>query len=545
MRYFKIILIAALLLGAKGCLAQYTPARVEISKEVVNIDGVLFYIHKVEQRQTLFSISKVYGVSTETLLKDNPQLSEGLKEGGIIYIRKGSNESSEQKEIRYTEHTVRWYESLSSIAKKYGVEESAIVELNSLKSTRIETRQILKIPEPAKQIATTDLRRDTVVIKENFNQDRESEDKQKPRSVFSRKMNESIMVSLLLPIGGESDLKGETAINFIEFYQGFLVALDDLKRDLPGIDLSIKVIDTDRQSISGILDSGELDGSNLIIGPIFREQIEQLVSYSTENRIPLVSPVDPSTEYLVSENPYFYQVSTPSQYVHSDLTKDLSRFTEVTLIFEEGNSSDMRIVNLTKERLNNRGVKFKELSYRILQGRNIMPQIAEILRKDKLNNVVVASESEAFVSDVLRNLNLLQTRSGYTITIYGTPRWRSFESVDINYYHSMRLNLSMQYITDYNSNDVKSFLSKFRSLYNSEPGPYAFQAYDVATYFIGNLLKYGTDDFNNALLNEKRELLQSGFNFIQRDGEKGSVNSAVRRVLYKPDFSVEVRGLLQ
>src|SRR5690606_14117318 len=102
------------------------------------------------------------------------------------------------------------------------------------------------------------------------------------------------------------------------------------------------------------------------------------------------------------------------------------------------------------------------------------------LTKGAVNHVVVASNSEAFVSDVLRNLNLLKTRSNYEITVYGTPRWRSYESVDINYYHQMNLNISMQYYLDYNRENIKEFLSKYRALFLSEPSPYAFQAYDIA-----------------------------------------------------------------
>jgi len=45
------------------------------------------------------------------------------------------------------------------------------------------------------------------------------------------------------------------------------------------------------------------------------------------------------------------------------------------------------------------------------------------------------------------------------------------------------------------------------------------------------------------LADYKRELLQSDFNFIRRDGEKGYTNSAVREVLYKPDYSINVKGL--
>jgi len=188
--------------------------------------------------------------------------------------------------------------------------------------------------------------------------------------------------------------------------------------------------------------------------------------------------------------------------------------------------------------LQDAGLKYRTLSYTILGGRSILPQFESRLVKDGMNQIIVASNSEAFVSDVLRNLNLMQSRSGYSIKLFGTPRWRHFDNVDINLYHTMSLSISMQYHVDYNGENVKRFIARFRELYNAEPTAYSFQAYDVAYFFLGALYNYGGDIEDN-IGKYNRKLLQSDYRFIRRNGDEGFINSGVRVLKYRPDFSTD------
>ena len=118
MRIHNLILLVLLLFLNQGCLAQYVPPKVEISAEKINLKGELFYLHRVEKKQTLFSIARSYGVASEAIIKDNPSITSGLKEGQVIYIRvEGSNPSTsipeevlshEKPEQIQAEHIVRW-----------------------------------------------------------------------------------------------------------------------------------------------------------------------------------------------------------------------------------------------------------------------------------------------------------------------------------------------------------------------------------------------------------------------------------------------------
>ena len=91
MRRLWILTVTLCLLPVFGMQAQeYTQTPVTISKEKVRgSDGNVYYSHVVLDKQTLFSISKAYGVTIEEIYDANPAANlrtEGLKKNAIILI---------------------------------------------------------------------------------------------------------------------------------------------------------------------------------------------------------------------------------------------------------------------------------------------------------------------------------------------------------------------------------------------------------------------------------------------------------------------------
>ena len=111
-----------------------------------------------------------------------------------------------------------------------------------------------------------------------------------------------------------------------------------------------------------------------------------------------------------------------------------------------------------------------------------------------------------------------------------------FETIEVENLHNTNLHVSLGYLIDYESPQVKNFLLKYRALYNMEPTQYAFQGYDVASYFISMCSKYG-NRWVKKLDDSERQMLQSTFRMVPvEDG--GYVNHGVRRVVYGPEWSV-------
>ncbi|MDE5890033.1 MAG: LysM peptidoglycan-binding domain-containing protein, partial [Bacteroidales bacterium] len=128
---------------------DYVAPPVDVSREKVKVDGKLFYSHIVAEKQTLYSIGKAYGVGIDEIYSANPSLQEtGLKKNAIILIpvkaeeklsEKEDKANAEKKEARkakkqekeeYFTHTVKWYEDIDAIARKYGISAEAIMQIN-------------------------------------------------------------------------------------------------------------------------------------------------------------------------------------------------------------------------------------------------------------------------------------------------------------------------------------------------------------------------------------------------------------------------------
>lgn len=106
------------------------------SRTIVYIDGAKYYIHTVQAGETLYGLSKVYGVDEKVLLQNNPALSAGLKADQNIKIPfvTESSEVKPEKEKRlrktYDFHYVSKGETLYAISRQYEIPVNTLMEDN-------------------------------------------------------------------------------------------------------------------------------------------------------------------------------------------------------------------------------------------------------------------------------------------------------------------------------------------------------------------------------------------------------------------------------
>lgn len=532
MKYLLNILISAVLAAVtcSGLSAQeYTPVPVTISKEKVKVDGRIYYSHIVLERQTLYSICKAYGVTLEQLYEANPALKEnGLKKNAIILIpaadvKKSVSDRKLPKD--YIIHTVKWYEDLDVIAGKYGVTVEAIMNANGLTGRKLSRRQKLRIPMgPVLHTAAAD----SVSVADT------SAGNTTP-AVVADKKKDKLNAVLLMPFNasGEKPRTGS-----IDFYCGMLMAVKQIGDSGISIDLSVYDID------GGLPSAGDKIGeSDIIIGPVSASSLSDVMAICPINS-GIVSPLDHKAEYLAGNHSNFIQAPTSTLVLYEDLArwikeerKDTSE--RVVVIYEKGSRKieEMAAMNTILEK---DGIPFSSFSYSILEGRDIQEPLMGMMSMTAPNRVLVMSESEAFVNDVVRNLNLL-IHSEYDIVLYGPSKIRSFETIEVDNLHNTGLHTSVAYFVDYESQKVKDFVKKYRALYNTEPTPYAFQGYDIASYFLGMCTKYG-EDWERHLETDVESLLQADFKFVKAGEKGGFVNTGARRIVYGPDYTITLCG---
>lgn len=554
---YRIITIAALLMAfTAGVAAQeYVAPPVEVSDQKVKKDGKVYYSHVVLERQTLFSISKAYNVTQDDIYDANPGLKEsGLKKNAIIMIpmtaevkedaapkqestaRDESVEKVEQQSAVASVqkiHIVRWYETLKDIAAKYNVSESAIIAANNLKDGKVKNRQKLIVPtkeyaaeviqdQPASEVAGP------VEDEEDMDLETAFEDKDEEENTPGYISKDKIKTTVLLPLKatGSSSSKSN-----MDFYSGVLLAARELGES--GINIDMGVYDISSGSFGAT--KNELESSDIIIGPVAAADINRLYTVAPGIKA-LVSPLDPKAEELTDRYSTMVHAPAPRMAQYEDVTQwvkeDLMPGDRVIVISEkEARKGDEG--KILRAAIDSAHIEYTPFSYSILEGRKIQEPLEATMTAEAVNRVVIASESEAFVNDVVRNLNLT-IHNKFNVVLYAPAKIRTFETIEIENFHNTNLHASLTYYIDYDNADVKKFIRKYRTLFQTEPTQFAFQGYDVARYFLGLCAKYGEDWIQYA---EDAKMLQSTFDL--KPSGNGYINGGIRRIVYGPDYSVE------
>jgi LysM repeat protein len=144
---FLTIVLSAFFLLAK---AQVSVVK---SEGKVILEGKVFYMHPVKAGQTLYSISKAYGVTEEEITRDNPGSGLKLSIGQVLKIPADTAKAETNPEVSPPDtikgtHLVRQGETMYSIAKFYGITIEELEKANpEIKNHVIGLNQLVKIPE--------------------------------------------------------------------------------------------------------------------------------------------------------------------------------------------------------------------------------------------------------------------------------------------------------------------------------------------------------------------------------------------------------------
>ena len=374
-----MMILSFALASVQPAFAQgnYVATPVTVSKEKVKVNGRLCYSHVVLERQTLFSISKAYGVSIEDIYKYNPDVkANGLKKNSIIVIpmpeeqekpskagKKGNTATATKDEGQEPEkkaepkiHIVKWYETIETIAAKYDVAVSDIMKANGLKDKELKSRQKLVIPEksatethnvsgyePAQSAEAKDSEKDRVVedIATEVDADRDVDSEKAVTFSSKKKVNLAIVMPFMAGTAKPSS-------SSIDFYCGALLAARDLGND--GTDINIDVYDVADQSRS--ITAGIVSDLDFVVGPLSPNDIRRTYA-AIGSDIVLISPLDPKSVELTEEYPKLIQVPTPHDFQYADLAQwiadEVKPGDRTILITEKGaRSSDAmtRLVNM-------------------------------------------------------------------------------------------------------------------------------------------------------------------------------------------------------
>jgi LysM repeat protein len=124
---------------------------------VETVNGKVFVIHKVDEKETLYSLSKRYGTTVDAISQYNPTASAGLEIGQILKIPYTAPQKSKPATTAGTGgiiHVVAAKETMFSISKAYNVSVDEIKQWNNLKDNSLSVGQELIIKRKPASSAT-------------------------------------------------------------------------------------------------------------------------------------------------------------------------------------------------------------------------------------------------------------------------------------------------------------------------------------------------------------------------------------------------------
>ncbi|MEJ1239404.1 LysM peptidoglycan-binding domain-containing protein [Chryseolinea sp. T2] len=112
------------------------------------INGKIFVLHQVDEKETLYAISRRYGVPVETIVQYNPTASNGLDIGQVLKVPYTPHRASKNADVAGT-HTVAAKETMFSISQAYGVSVDELKQWNNLTSNALSVGQTLIVKKPS------------------------------------------------------------------------------------------------------------------------------------------------------------------------------------------------------------------------------------------------------------------------------------------------------------------------------------------------------------------------------------------------------------
>ena len=568
-----VIFCIAMALPATSMAQAYQATPVEVSKEKVRYHGTVYYSHIVKEKQTIFSICKAYNVTQKELFDANPTLhldTEGLKKNQILLIpikplpeeteadateqkqNEGKQESKaaeEKKEEKAQEkqkvetsipqasrdeyffHTVKWYEDLNSIARKYKVSKLSIININGLQSQKVKRRQVLRIPRDYKKWENITIsssqeeeRKEPEVVEADTEVPEES-----LSEILNNPGNHEVHAAILMPFNISKRADRQL---IMDFYSGVLMAARDLGKK--GMKIDVSTYDYD----NGNLPSGIFADNDFVLGPIVKADLARTARKSNGESW-IISPVDRMADSLADSVKNFIQAPTSINAQISDavqwLKSDINDGDKVILIIQSGNTKGNGAY--LAEAMNRSGISFSTITVSVLEAARLSEKLSGHLSENGTTRVITTSDSESFMNQIVKSLYILSV-SGRDIALYTNAKIRTFNTIETRQLHGVNLHVSVASEVDYSSAQVQKFTIEYRSLFKAEPNHFSFQGYDLMRQFSTLVSKYGKK-WHRAIDEVTMTGLQSDFNYVRNPGG-GYSNTAARRVIYAPDYSIQI-----
>ena len=512
--------------------------------------------HTIQAGETLYKLSVKHGVSVERICRANPGLSvKNFRVGQVIAIPPKSKATSEvttqtpapapQVQTTPSEplkpkcrdmHKIQRKETVYSISRMYGITEEELMAANpEIKNKKLKKGKYLCIPYAQKKVVETP--KAPTQQEDSTLTDAQLFDKNKKES----KKIATIKAAVVLPFNTDGTGTKDEQVRMVEYYEGFLMAVDSLKEKGVSIDLYTYDSGKTTASVKQILNKPEMKTMDIIFGPAHADQVKPMAEFAEKNNLRLVVPFTSKGDDVFN-NPSVYQINTPQSYLYSEVYEHyLRKFPNAHVVFLDantGHTDKADFIKGLKEELKSRQMTFKEL-----KGEDINPEGMKLVVDSLRENVIIPTSGRnvALIKILPQLIVTSREHPNYNMKMFGYPEWQTYTDDHLASFFELDTYFYSSFYTNNLFPEAIRFINAYRKWYSKDMAntfpKYGMLGFDTAYFFLLGLHKYGSN-FEDSMNQMMITPIQTGFKFDRVNNWGGFINRKVFFVNFTKNFEL-------
>ena len=480
-------------------------------------------LYTVASGDTPYSVAKKFNCAVEDIYRENPGVNDrNFKAGSTVRVASNSNVSrikkeqvTEKKLDSFMSYKVGSGESWNGIARKFGVEAESLRQLNA--DVELKKGALISVPKYE----------NVEVTREYVAQDPREKTSEGRMEIF-----EDVQSSLMLTPGKVKVallLAEPAGKRDLEFSRGFLTSVDCYKD--ADFDIDLEIIRGDREASEVISDLKRIE-PNLIVVTADKDYPDYMADYADGSHAVVVNPFDLKNDAF-RRNSSMVQLMPPSDMFNESVVKYISSHfpDRKIVVVGEASEDDMVATMLASE---------------VDASRMLMltsDELADYPFYETEKYLVYATPSKKSEVNALLDV-VYEARQNSPLTeiaVVGRPSWITFADALKDNFHRNEVHIPSRFYFDMENADSKEFLSDYNRIFRHPPlksyPVYAAVGYDVANWFLP-LQAIGNGDLTSVPNNTSSPQLQIDFGLRRIDGG-GFVNPVCYMVRYTPWQTVE------
>ena len=514
------------------------PAVVKITPKVETPKAETTY-HIIEPKETKYGISKKYGMTITELERLNPQIVSEFPIGFKLVVSGNTpstavadkpaaeivkpwveaNAAPTSSTKKYLEeYVVKPKETISTIANDYGMSEQELISLNPELKRGIKLGMILRVPK---------------------GQRKEPVKKGQGNLLKTINTNARKQLALLLPFNIskiESDtinstqarLKKDKFLNLtLDFYSGVLMAIDSAK--VLGMNLDIKILDSgetkNASNVAELAQKNNLKSMDAIIGPFYQANVEKLAELVEPTKTPVISPLSKDIGKKYSN---LYQSMPSAELLRSSIFDFMkAKNGNIIAVIDNKKGSVKQYIHDMQPNVRIAGLSDK--------GTFVADSLKALFQKDKLNYVVLASESTGMI--LATTSAMLAAQKDYQVQLVIMEQNDTFDFEEISLTRLTKLNLLFPSLSRPNETDeANQFDVKYKKINKIIPNQYAIRGFDVTFDILIRLSQDKT--FEETIQATPTEQIENKFDYVQ-NATYGYSNNGIYILYYDTDLTIK------